>query len=189
MPLTRIYLPLISFLVAVAVLIVAAMLPFIPSWARFQWCSMGLATLGLLATEAWLMRGVWVQTRQQMRIAFRMVLMVAIAAAVIMSLVGVLLCFMWSNNGPLRPQYVRQFEFPEYETTIYVYEPSRSDFGPFFKIKRGWLPLNDFLISREPEIGGWIREESMQMIQSGEWAIGDGFKVYLPTGRLEVLND
>lgn len=189
MSLTRIYLPIVSFLVAVTVVIAAAMLPFIPSWATFQVCSMVLGTLGLIAAGVWLLRGVWVQTRERIHIGFRWVLVVAIAALILMSLVGVLGCFLWFTNGPLRPQFLRQFEFPEYETTIYIYDPTMDQPDPVYRIQRGWLPFNEFLLTTDPKPGTWGADESMEVVQSGEWAIGEGFKVYLPTGRLEVLDE
>lgn len=177
----RILLPLLVYLAAGAIAVLASRLPFIHEWTTFQWVTISFACLGAFAASIWLIVGIWKESRQRLRAGFRWVLLLAGSFVVLclwfFASVGSLL---YCSNGPLQPIYVQQFEFPAYETTIYVFEKIVPEYEIIYRIRRGRLPFTQTL--GEVDFG-YDDPQDFDVTQDGEWAVGRGIRVYLPTGE------
>ncbi len=183
MPATRIALPLIVFVAAIGIALAASLLPFIPTWHTFQVVTTMFALAAGLAAAVWLIRGVWLQTGERLTQGFRLVLAMAASFLIGASLLFVCFLSLVGLNGFLFPPiYSHQVDFPAYETTIYVFDTSFLDPSTSFSYRKGWLPFLH-------EIGnfGGVSASDVQIVQEGEWAVADFFKLHLPTAAVERL--
>jgi hypothetical protein len=177
---TRLVLPILAFLVALGIAIVATILPFIPEWSSFQVITVCLALAAGLATGIWLLREVWLQAGTRLTSGFKVVLFLSVGflATVGYGVAGLFSIFML-HGGLFAPIYVRQFDFPAYQTTIYVYDSSFLDPEVSITVRRGKLPLMD-------DVGtfGNYEASGVELSQAGEWAVCELFKMHLPTGEV-----
>ncbi len=178
---TRIILPITAFLGAIALAVTFAILPFIPSWNTFQEITAFMAMLGSVASAIWLARGVWKQTSERMQQAPRIILTVASSCVMAgMLFFAAIVCVFSLSGGLFEARFTQQFDYPEYNTTIYVYDNSFLDPEAKFTYQDGWLPF-------EKEIGsfGGMSAGDPGLSQEGEWVVCSLFRLHLPTGTVE----
>lgn len=177
---TRIILPLITFFIFLAAAITTAIVPFIPEWEIFQNLTCYLSLTGGLAACIWLIRGVWMQAKEIMKPSFRTILTLSsgfVGAAV--WLTSSFVCLVAMHGFLFSPNYLKQAEFPEYNTTIYVYDNSFLDPEALIYVRQGWLPL----MHQVGNFGG-VSAADIEISQNGEWAVCDVFQLNLSTGAV-----
>jgi hypothetical protein len=179
---TRILIPIGAFLLASAIVLLATFLPWIPEWELFQIITAAMGILGAAVAAGLLLRGIWLQTRTRMQQGSRVVLVLMTGFVTFGALLfsSAMTTFIL-NRGFFEPILKQKFEFPEYSTTVYVYDSSFFDPETTFKLRHGSLPFA-FEAGRFPGYD----PDHLTVEQEGEYAVYGDFKVFLPTG--EIVN-
>jgi hypothetical protein len=179
---TRILFPILGFLFAIGFVCAAAFLPWIPEWYTFQTIAGFVGVLGGLVAGILLVRGIWLQTAASMKVQFRILL--AGASGLVMAAVlyfAFMITALSADGGFMGPEFVRKFEFPEYGTTIYVYDDGFFDAQALFRTKPNALPFAWDVI----RIPDWDTEHT-EFEQEGEWAVCENLRIHLPTGEVHL---
>jgi hypothetical protein len=181
---TRILLLIAAFILAIILAFLAAVLPWIPEWSTFQTVAAILGIVCAAAATVFLLRTIFLRTKDRLQGGMHVVLTVitGIVMGFLLFAASFILVFFLTGNI-FAPTYKQKFAFPEYSTTIYVYDASFLDPEAQFRIRRGFWP---FATSAGTFFG--YDAEHLHIDQVGEWAIYEDFKVHLPTGEVETHN-
>ena len=180
MPRNRILRPILIFVLSLGWIIGMAALPWIPEWYDFQLVSGGIGWLAALIAGVFLVRGLLLQTKGRWQMVWRIVAASATGVLQIGLLyIGILVVALSSYGGFWPPDLIDKLEFPEYNTTLYIYNVGWLDGDYILRVRHGFLP---FYTEIKSENGG--RFQSLEFVQEGEWAVSGDLRIYLPSGKV-----
>ncbi len=178
MPRSRILLPMLAFVLSLGWIVAMAALPWIPEWHDFQLVSGGIGWLTALWAGIFLVRGLLLQTKGRWARGWR----IAAASATGLLLggllyVGLLVVALSAYGGFWPPELVDRIDYPEYKTTLYIYNVGWMDADYIVRVRHGFLPFYTEIKSNN---GRYY--QSLEFVQHGEWAVSEDFRIHLPTG-------
>jgi hypothetical protein len=180
MPRNRILLPILTFVLSLGWVAAMAFLPWIPEWYDFQVVSGSIGWLSALASGIFLVRGLLLQTRGRWVLGWRIV--AASATGLLLGgllYVGILSVALSSYGGFWPPDLVDKIHYPEYDTTLYIYNVGWLDADYIVRMRRGLLPF-----WTEIRLENRIHFQSLEFVQEGEWAVSGDLRIHLPTGEV-----
>jgi hypothetical protein len=179
----RLVLPIVFFVLCIAISLTTASLPFIPEWLRFQEMTVYASLLTALALGVLMVRGIWLQTKERLKTGFRWVLTIAIGFLSLGMLFMTAFLSEISIHGLFESTSAdHQIDFPAYATTVYVYDSSWLDPAMTLKMRRGKLPFTE-----EMGTNYHYSASQFEMHVDGEWAESDVVRLHLPTGKWEKV--
>ena len=93
--------------------------------------------------------------------------------------VGILIVALSAYGGFWPPELVEKIEYPEYKTTLYVYNVGWMDADYIVRVRHGFLPFYS-----EIKSGNGSHFQSLEFVQEGEWAVSGDLRIHLPTGEV-----
>jgi hypothetical protein len=179
-PRNRILFPILVFLLGLGWIIAMAALPWIPEWFDFQIVSGIVGWLTALGAGIFLVRGLLLQTKGRWLLGWRIT--AASATGLLFGgllYVGLLVVALSAYGGFWPPELVEKMEYPEYKTTLYIYNVGWMDAEYMIRVRHGFLPFYTEIKSDEGS-----HFQSLEFVQEDEWAVSGDLKIHLPTGEV-----
>jgi hypothetical protein len=128
--------------------IALAAAPWIPEWTAFVDAVLVLLVFVAAAAGVALFLGVRHSVRQRVPAKWRLPVNL-LSAALVFGAWGflVLVAGVAASDFPFGPRYARQFKFPEYDSTVYLYDSSFLDPSTTVFVRQGWLPLRTRVVT------------------------------------------
>ncbi len=176
----RILFPILTFVLSLGWIVAMAALPWIPEWHDVQIVSGGVGWLSALISGIFLVRGLLLQTKGRWLLGWR----IAAASATGLLLggllyVGLLVVALSAYGGFWPPELVEKIEYPEYKTTLYIYNVGWMDADYIVRVRHGFLPFYTEIKSNN---GRYY--QSLEFVQDGEWAVSEDLRIHLPSGEV-----
>lgn len=178
----RIALPLGIYSLAIVVGLAMGFIHFIPSWDDFRVWTAVIALIAAFPAGIAAVIGIWKHARGHLSAGWRVVLSFAAGFGLPIGVfVTALLCFVSLPGGFFVPRYKAEFFYPDYQTTIYLYDKSIFSARTEVRMRSSLLPITS-------DIGVYCVDwETIHLQQDGEWLNCKEFKLHLPTGDVLQL--
>lgn len=182
MPKLKLPLLILAYMALLAFACLCFFVPWIPEWSAMADVGGVLGTLGSFCIGAWIVVTVWVQGRERLPDSVRILLSLGLGFFVgIVTFVASMMALFTIQGGLFDPVFIARYEFPDHGRTLYLYDASFLDPAYEVRVRKGFWPWSGQVLR------GGGDPVNLVVLQEGEWAVSDLFRIHLPTCTAEPL--